>query len=560
MTATTEVLIVGAGPTGLMLALQLARRGVTVRIVDRNHGPAHESRAVVVQARTLEYYHQLGFAGQAVREGRCLARVAVLRGGRVRAEIPIGRVGAGQTRFPFALAFGQDQNEALLITQLAMLGVTVERSVEATQIEDRGASLRVRLERRATLSGGDASGSARSVTDPSSGAANAVLSETLAVPWLCGCDGASSTVRHAMGLSFEGGTYEDRFYLVDCRVDGPIADDGVIVAPERRGLVAFFAMGGERRFRIIGRLPPELEHAERIEFETIAPLVIEKSGLPLTLSAPRWANTYKLHHRCAEQLRAGREGRVLIVGDAAHVHSPVGGQGMNTGLQDATNLAWKLALVLRGGASPPLLDSYGDERLPVARQLLRTTDRLFVLATSQSVIQSALRALVVSVVLPALVRLPLLRRFAFRLVSQIGISYNQRSLANRALAAGSLRAPVAPGERLPFAEFAGVDGAPRDLIELCRAPWFTAIVAGAASTASFETALASHPALAPFVALRSLAPTEGNRAALTALGAAPPAPPRIVIVRPDLHLFGVWPLDRARDACEAIAAAVQITD
>lgn len=564
MTVTPEVLIVGAGPTGLMLALQLARRGIRLRIVDRNAGPARESRAVVVQARTLELFQQMGFGDEAVRAGRPIERLRLLHGGRVRAEVPIGRLGMGRTRYPFVLALGQDQTEAILGEQLARFGVFVERSTEVASIEDLGDTLRVQM---------------RPSMEP-----RAATITTLDVPWLCGCDGAASIVRHTMGITFEGGTYEHRFYLADCHIEGPLANDEVTVVPASRGLVVFFGMAGDRHFRVLGRLPTALATDDRLSFDRMASLARETSGLPLTLSAPRWTSVYRLHHRCASALRAGRGGRVLILGDAAHVHSPVGGQGMNTGLQDATNLAWKLAIVLRGAAEPSLLSTFATERLPVARRLLRTTDRLFNLATNDRAPVRALRSFMLRFIAPRLVRARRFKSIVFRAISQTGIGYPEDHLAQCARRGGSSTTPIAPGERLPFVEIAGGGGATRELADLCRSPWFTAIILGGGGFASksseaggrhreaakdddaatvvdaarvdFELALRSLPALVPFVATRTLADIPANRSAIEVFGLSTARSASLVIVRPDLHLFGVWPIEHASQALVALSTAL----
>jgi len=534
MSGSPEVFIVGAGPTGLMLAIQLARRGVTVRIVDRNAGPAQETRAVVVQARTLEFFQQMGFGDEAVREGRIIGRLRLLHRGQPRAEIPLARFGVGHTRYPFVLSLGQDQTEALLLRKLAGYGVTVERSTEVVGIEDEGAVLRVHL--------------------------RGSVEERVTTRWLCGCDGASSVVRRSMGIPFDGGTYEHRFYLVDCRVDGPIPDDAVCVAPESRTFVAFFPMAGDRRFRIIGRVPTELASTDTLPFETVRDLVPRAAGISVELSRPRWTSLYRLHHRCVPRLIAGRERRVFILGDAAHVHSPVGGQGMNTGLQDATNLAWKLALAVRGAASASLLSTFEDERIPVARSLLSTTDRLFTLATDDRAIVRWIRTLAINMIAPRLLRIDRVRRRAFRAVSQTGIGYASGVLAARARTGGALSNLAAPGERLPFAQVAGSDGAPRDIADFCHAPWFTAMLLGASNHEAVDEALRHFPHCAPFVAVRAIPAIEANRDAMRHFGGSERAGPLLAIVRPDLHLLGVWPLGQAHVAFATLEASLGAGD
>lgn len=580
MRTPCEVLVVGAGPTGLTMALQLARRGVAVRIIDRNEGPSPESRAAVVHARTLEFLAQLGLARRALAMGRPLSRLRLVQRGRLRAEIPLGRIGAGQSEFPYILSLGQNETEALLLSALREQGVPVMRGCEAISIDEREGGVRVGVRRGELQHAGRAAGATAGARGPD---AIVETEEFIDCAWLCACDGSSSFVRHALDASFQGGAYEHRFYLADCRVDGGIADDGVTVCPDRRSLVAFFAMAGDRRFRVIGKLPREMAAATTIPFETIASIASGDSRLELSLSDPRWSSIYRLHHRAVERLRVGRTRRIFLLGDAAHVHSPVGGQGMNTGIQDATNLAWKLALVLRGAAGDALLETFDEERLPVIRTLLRTTDRFFVFATTEQPMLAALRSALLGTVAASLVRIPRLRSLAFRAVSQIAIQYERGSLARAALADGAPAMAPHPGSRLPFASIAGIDGAPRALQDLTQGPWFTAIVTGADRAAieraprefvgtALPSAGESASAAMPPIAWRSISDIPANDAALKALGALSAdsarsaksrhnsagarAAPRLTIVRPDLHLFGSWPLGDAPRALACLRRAL----
>lgn len=558
-----EVLVVGAGPTGLTMALQLARRGVRVRIIDRNDGPSPESRAAVVQARTLELFKPLGLARRAIGRGRPLARLRLVQRGRLRAELPIGRIGAGLSEFPFLLAIGQNETEALLLSALLEHGVAVERRCEAERIEPLEDLVRVAVRR--VRPGAASTGSATGVDGGAAprGEGTATPGGTIECRWLCGCDGASSVVRHAVGVSFGGATYEHRFYLADCRVDGPIPDDGGTFCPGRRSLVGFIGMAGERRFRVIGKMPAGLGAAEPIPFETIASLARRASGLPIELSDPRWTSVYRLHHRGVDRLRAGRSGRVFLLGDAAHVHSPVGGQGMNTGIQDASNLAWKLALVIAGRAGDALLDTYDDERMPVVRTLLRTTDRMFSFITTERRVPALIRAACLGRIVSCMTRLRAVRERAFRAVSQIGIGYRRGALAGWARADGADPRSPAPGERLPFAEFAGGDGRPRSVFDLCDGEWFTAIVAGG-DDADIDRARAEAGAIAPLLCWRPIAESTANLRALAALGHArrpgsgPDRPgPRLIIVRPDQHVFGSWPLSESSKAFRSLQRSLR---
>jgi len=553
MDRAPQVIVVGAGPTGLMLTLQLLRRGVSVRLIDRDAGPSSESRAAVIHARTLEFLQQLGLADAAVRRGRALSRLRIDQRGRIRAELPLSRVGLGQSPFPFVLALGQNETEALLLQAIESEGGRVERDCEVRGVEAHANLVRLSVARGAATTG------------PRS------AESTIEAPWVCACDGASSTIRHALGVPFEGGSYEHRFFLADCRVDGPVPDDGVTICLERRGLAAFFGMAGDRRFRVIGKLPRDASSDRSMSFDAMAALARRTSALPLSLSAPRWSSVYRLHHRAVPRLRAGPGGRVILLGDAAHVHSPVGGQGMNTGLQDAANLAWKLALVVRGAASDALLETFDDERMPVIRRLLQTTDRFFSLATSEQPVIATLRGWLLGPLARAALGSESRRRRAFAAVSQIGIGYERGVLARAACDAGARTRGNAPrpGARLPHVTIPGEDGRPRSIIDLCRGAWFTAIVIGG-SRNLVERAQAQAAARAmpeSLLAWRHMPRSIATADACDALGAIDPStgPVSVVgservtllIVRPDLHCFGAWDLEDAPRALAALETSLR---
>ena len=332
----TDVLVVGAGPTGLMLANQLARRGVRARIIDRHAGPARESRALGVQARTLEIYSHLGIAEQALDLGTRADGAVLWAQGRRAARVPLGDIGRDLSPYPFLLVLGQDDNERLLGGALRAQGLTVEWNTELvglTQDADRVT---------ATLKRPD--GTRGDVT----------------VAWLAGCDGARSSVRELSGIAFEGAPYEHVFFVADVQATGSMAPGVLNVYLWRSGFHLFFPMRGTDHWRIVGILPPHLRGRDDLKFEEVIPAVRQEAGGGLSFQSCSWHSTYRIHHRRAARFH---DRRCFLLGDAAHIHSPVGGQGMNTGLQDAYNLAWKLALVVSGRAGAALLHSYEDERL-----------------------------------------------------------------------------------------------------------------------------------------------------------------------------------------------------
>jgi 2-polyprenyl-6-methoxyphenol hydroxylase-like FAD-dependent oxidoreductase len=412
------VLIVGAGPTGLVLALWLTRLGVRVRIVDKTAEPGTTSRAVAVQARTLELYRQVGLSDALVEEGVKVAAANFWVGGAKAARLPLGRMGEGLSPFPYALTYPQDAHERLVIDRLDALGVTVERQTQLVRFDQRPESVRAVLRR----------------PDGSE--------EICEAAYLAGCDGARSTVREALATGFPGGTYTGLFYVADVDADGPAADGEIHVDIEEADFLAVFPLKSMRRLRLIGpvRWGLEQEHRE-LTFNDISPRAIE--NLKLSIANVNWFSTYRVHHRVAARFR---EGRVFLLGDAAHVHSPVGGQGMNTGIGDTVNLAWKLAAVMNGGASDNLLATYELERIGFARRLVATTDRAFTLVTKQGFLARWVRTRLVPRIVPPMFRLAPVRRFLFRTVSQIGVNYRHSPLSVGA--AGAVRG----GDRLPWVE------------------------------------------------------------------------------------------------------------
>ncbi len=410
------MLIAGAGPTGLVLALWLTRLGVPVRIVDKAAQPAQTSRAIAVQARTLELYQQIGLADTILARG-CKATAANLWvAGRQVARLLLGDMGAGISPYPYAFIYPQDEHEQLLIECLGRQGVSVERNTELVDFEDRGDRIVARLKRE----------------DGCVDRAEAAF--------VAGCDGAHSQVRETLSIGFAGGTYEHLFYVADVDARGVVMNGEVHVAVDRTDFLAVFPLKGDGRARLVGTVRDEPGHRrETLAWDDVSTRVIE--WLRVEVDRVNWLSTYRVHHRVADRFRSGR---AFLLGDAAHIHSPVGGQGMNTGVGDAVNLAWKLAAVLHRRADDRILETYEPERIAFARRLVGTTDRVFTGVTSSSATARTIRLRVVPFLLARLTRLQTVRGLIFRTVSQTGIHYHDSPLSEGR--AGGVRG----GDRLPW--------------------------------------------------------------------------------------------------------------
>jgi 2-polyprenyl-6-methoxyphenol hydroxylase-like FAD-dependent oxidoreductase len=411
-----DVLIAGAGPTGLVLALALSHQNVRVRIVDKLAEPGTTSRALAVQARTLEFYDQLGFADRVVERGRKATGANMWVAGRNIAHVVFGDLGAGISPFPYVLIYPQDEHERLLIDCLRQRGVQIERETEILGVEERSNTVVAHLKR---IDGSSSWCEAR---------------------FVAGCDGAHSAVRQALGIGFSGGTYEHLFYVADVDAAGAVMNGEVHVALDAADFLVVFPLTGAGRARLVGTVRDNAARAGNdVSWDDVSPLVMR--WLDVTVSRVNWFSTYRVHHRVADRFRRGR---VFLLGDAAHIHSPVGGQGMNTGIGDAINLAWKLASVIRNPAASEILDTYEVERIAFARRLVATTDQAFTVVTSSTALARFLRLRIVPRLLPAFFAAAASRRLAFRTVSQTAIQYRQSALSE------GRAGRVHGGDRLPW--------------------------------------------------------------------------------------------------------------
>ncbi len=367
-----QILIVGAGPVGLTAAAELARYGVAVRLVDRSPQPSRTSKALVVWSRTLELMDRMGCTAAFLAAG-LKARGATIRDGtKVLGHAGFTRVASP---FPFALMIPQSETERLLTAHLATFGVTVEREVELVGFSERHDGIAARLRH-----------------------ADGRLEE-VDTPWLIGCDGAHSTVRHGLGLAFDGHAQGDDWMLADVRLEGEAcpAPDEVSTYLHRDGpFVVFPIPGGRARvIATVGRTDPSRTRADPTLAEVQA-MIDQRAGGGFRATDPVWLSNFRINER---KVAAYRRGRALLAGDAAHVHSPAGGQGMNTGMQDAVALAWRIAFLARREAGDRLLESYSAERSAVGDMVLRNASRLTDLGTLSNPAAQAARNLAIRLLL-----------------------------------------------------------------------------------------------------------------------------------------------------------------
>jgi 2-polyprenyl-6-methoxyphenol hydroxylase-like FAD-dependent oxidoreductase len=420
-TTKTGVVIIGAGPTGLSLACQFVRHGVDFIIVEKNEDVTPYSKAIGVHARTLEIYEQIGLAQKALEQGAIAGKVRMLAGGEVRGEMDLSNIGEGLSPYPFVLMLEQSKNERLLYEYLRSRRKEVlwRTGLESFSQNDSGVAARVKT------AGG--------------------TFQTIEAKYLVGCDGAKSRTRHALGLEFAGSTFERMFYVADAEVDWDLSHDALYVCFSESSFVLFFPLKGEKRYRIVGVFPEEFAKDEGdVLYEEIEQRVKEEAKRDLDIHDVEWFSTYKVHARHASRFSAGR---CFLAGDSAHIHSPAGAQGMNTGIQDGYNLAWKMALVFKGKLDEKLLETYNEERLENARRLLQTTDRMFQFAAGSEWFLEFLRARVLPSVAKYILGFDTVKKFIFPLVSQIGINYRHGSLSQHA---GDENFRVKAGDRMPY--------------------------------------------------------------------------------------------------------------
>jgi 2-polyprenyl-6-methoxyphenol hydroxylase-like FAD-dependent oxidoreductase len=423
-----QVLVVGAGPTGLVLACELLARGIRARIIDKGDGVVLQTRALGIHARTLEVFDMMGLAERFAEHGQVVRRFHMYTDGKTLVRLELARNGSV---FGFMLDVPQDVTETILRQRVSELGGSVEQGTELSGLSQ------------------DPRGVTATVIEPG-GAVRTVTAD-----YVVGADGAHSRVRSELGLDFRGHPYAQDWLLADVRLDWDRPDDEMHAFFRRDGRPLICMPMREHRWRVIlpyagerDRRPPTLEEIQR--------LVGERAPEPVPVSDPAWLATFQTQRRSTHVYRRGR---VLLAGDAIHIHSPAGGQGMNTGIMDAHNLAWKLALVASGQAPDGLLDSYGAERGPVAADVLALTHNLVKLGTMTHPVPRALR----NTIVPIAGHLAPIQRRAVRRISHIDVAYPSSTLTHP----GRRRDGLQPGERAPDLDVTGNEGKTR-LYEVLR--------------------------------------------------------------------------------------------
>jgi 2-polyprenyl-6-methoxyphenol hydroxylase-like FAD-dependent oxidoreductase len=413
----TEVLIIGAGPTGLVFALWLTKDGIKVRIVDKAEKAGTTSRALVIHARSLEFYRQLHIADIVVERGVEIKGVNLWISGKKRAHVPFSDLRISVSPYQYMFVFPQDRQEEMLEKQLADLGVTVERSTELISFEQTEYGISAQL----LKTGGE--------------------KEQCEALYLAGCDGARSMVRETIRADFPGGTYEETYYGADLRCSGLFEPGDVNIALDEADFLAIFPINGVDEVRLVGTLRPEaaVMNKDDIKWEDVSETIIKR--LKIEIKEFKWFSTYRVHHRVASHFR---DSNVFLLGDAGHIHSPVGAQGMNTGIGDAVNLAWKIVTIIKNKAPLALLDTYEPERIAFARRLVATTDRAFTFVSARGRFAKWVRLNIVPFLLPLLFGFVFMRCLLFRTVSQLTIKYPQSALSEGS--AGKVKG----GDRLPW--------------------------------------------------------------------------------------------------------------
>lgn len=426
VTSQTQVLIVGAGPPGLMMACQLALRKIPFRIIDKREQHHGGSGALIIHARSLEIFNQMGIADKAISQGILAGKINVMFNGKKPLTLVLNKMGNGQTKFPGLLLLEQAKTEQLLAEFLKAYGHSVERKSELTGFSqyDEGCT---------------------NIVKKSDGKNIIIKSK-----YLIAADGSHSFIRDQLKIPFSGKTYELSLFVFDGKAEIDLPPDEICFSFTERSSTGIFPLR-DGRWRVDGTIPGKLSSKEEIVFGDIEPDYAARNHLKIKLSEPEWFSVFHSHQQFAG---AFKYKRYIMVGDAAHVFSPVGAQGMNTGMQDAYNLAWKLAMILKGYSNDSLLSSYQTERQALAKKMIRSTDHFYRMVTSNSKIDKKIRLHVAPFLLkiffPVIERQKKLSSYLFNAISEIGINYRKSPLSANGTGRLSAFYNPRPGDRLPY--------------------------------------------------------------------------------------------------------------
>ncbi|WP_078344545.1 FAD-dependent monooxygenase [Mycobacteroides chelonae] len=511
-----DVLVVGAGPSGLCTALLLAQHGVRVQIVDRKPGPVQQSRATIVHARTLEHFDRLGVADHAVASGVPITHVAIHENGRHVGELPLAGTGtAARTRFPYALSLEQFVTERILVAALARHGIHVSWRSAVEDIAEMADGVRVNI-------------------------VGSMGASTVSTRWLVGADGASSVVRRLTGQDFGGETYTQKGLLADVDLAVNLGMQKMRLNLTRGGFVGVLPLASGR-YRLFGVVPPGFHRgpeADNLSHDAYARL--DDSDLrhwfesyfsvDAELQKIVWAAMFRFHSRISRSFQIGHS---FLVGDAAHIHNPAGGQGLNLAVGDATNLGWKLAQVVSGEAPASLLETYETERRPVAAAVLARTDIGFKLETSTSPVALWMRTHVATRAIGLACRLPPVRKLFFDMFSQLWIAYRTSTAIDHSDASG--RGPHA-GDRAPYATLTSPRGSARDVMALTHSPNYHILLIGPIDP--FQAAQLRNLLAARYAADVKTHLLTGNEIEVCRAYRATKST-KLVLVRPDGHIAAI---------------------
>lgn len=413
--AQAPVLIVGAGPSGLMMAFLLTKFNIPVRLIDRKSAPTFTTNAAGIQTRTIEILEHIGIAKEFLEKSLVTTRLALHSEKQTLANVPLDIV---DSFYKYIVMLPQSETEAILNREIEKLGIHVERNIELLEFKQVGNKV------LSTLKFSDGK------------------TEMFESDWVIGCDGYNSTVRNNAHISMVGKDFDQEFFVADMRISSPLDRTAVNMFINKGTLVGVFPLPDEKNelYRAVGNIGRH-KNKDKFTDSEIRDIITDYTQGECEVKEVTWSSPFWIHSKVASKLQ---NQRVFIAGDAAHVHSPAGAQGMNTGLQDAFNLAWKLALVIKGQAEPKILDSYQEERLPIIKNVLRFTELLGFFGLSTSSLLFHFRNFIFKNVAN---KVKFMQKKMVGMITQVALRYKNSSLIDQDTK-GHSSGPQ-PGERLP---------------------------------------------------------------------------------------------------------------